>query len=85
METGSYLKQDPELVNHERTYKAFNILVRWSMVLIGVAILWLTLWFASPMGFLGATLVSVIAFAAAYQFVIRHEEQQPLDVWEEGR
>lgn len=85
METGSYLKQDPELVNHERTYKAFSILVRWSMLLLGDLILWLALWFASPAGFLGGTAVAVVAFVLGYIFLIRHEEHQPLDVWEQGR
>jgi drug/metabolite transporter (DMT)-like permease len=85
METGSYLKQPPEVVDHERTYKAFSILMRWSMVLLGTTILTLTLWFATDTGWLGALFTGVVAFALGYWFVIRHEEKQPLDVWEEGR
>lgn len=85
MDSGSHLQQDPELVAHERTYKAFNILLRWSMVLLGDAILALTLWFATPAGFWGALVVGVIAFVLGYIFVIRHEEKQPLDVWAAGR
>lgn len=85
MDSGSHLQQDPELVAHERTYKAFNILLRWSMVLLGDAILTLTLWFATPWGFWGALAVGVIAFVLGYIFVIRHEEKQPLDVWAAGR
>lgn len=77
--------QTPEVVDHERTYKAFNLLVRWSMVILGDLILWLTLWFASPVGFLGSTLVAVAAFVLGYMFVVRHEEKQPLDLWTEGR
>jgi len=76
---------DPELVTHERTYKAFNILVRWSMVHLASLIAFLTLWFATGTGFLGALIVGVVVFALGYKFVIQHEEHQPLDVWQEGR
>jgi hypothetical protein len=74
-----------ELVAHERTYKAFNMLIRWAMVLLGSSILWLSLWFASPAGFLGATVVGLIAFVLGYVFVVRHEAHQPLDPWAPGR
>jgi hypothetical protein len=78
-------EQTTELVAHERTYHAFSLLVRWSMLLIGDVILWLTLWFASPAGFWGATVVGAVAFMLGYHFLIRHEEKQPLDVWSPGR
>jgi hypothetical protein len=74
-----------DLVAHERTYKAFNILIRWSMVALGSAILWLSLWFASPAGFLGATVVGLITFVLGYVFLVRHEAHQPLDPWVPGR
>jgi hypothetical protein len=74
-----------ELVAHERTYKAFNILIRWSMVVLGSGILWLSLWFASPAGFLGATMVGLIVFVLGYVFLVRHEAHQPLDPWTPGR
>ena len=71
-------EQTAELVAHERAYHAFGLLVRWSMLLIGDVILWLTLWFASPAGFWGATFVGVIAFLLGHHFLIRREEKQPL-------
>ena len=74
-----------DLVARERTYHAFNMLIRWSMVLLGCGILWLTVWFASPAGFLGATGIGLIAFVLGYVFVIRHEAKQPLDPWVIGR
>ena len=77
--------QTPEVVDHERTYHAFNILVRWSMLAIGNTIFWLTLWFASPAGFWGATVAAIATFALGYIFLVRHEEKQPLNVWTEGR
>jgi len=74
-----------DLVAHERTYHAFNMLIRWAMVLLGSGILWLSLWFASPAGFLGATVLGLIAFVLGYVFVVRHEAHQPLDPWVPGR
>lgn len=80
-----YSDQTPDVVVHERTYHAFSILIRWSMLLIGDAIVVLTLWFATSAGFVGAALVGLIVFVLGYIFVVRHEEKQPLDVWTEGR
>ncbi|MET0272708.1 MAG: hypothetical protein ABW360_06925 [Phenylobacterium sp.] len=85
MAAGTQSPQDPELIAHERTYKVFNILVRWSMLLLGDAILWLTLWFATPVGFWGASAVGLVVFVAGYLFLVRHEEHQPLDPWAPGR
>ena len=78
-------EQTNEIVAHERTYRAFSILIRWSMLLIGNAILWFTMWFATPAGFLGATAVAVATFILGYIFLVRHEQKQPLNVWVEGR
>lgn len=77
--------QTPEVVTHERTYKAFNLLLRWHIVILGDLILSLTLWFVTPAGFWGALVVGLVVFALGYWFLIRHEEKQPLDVWAEGR
>lgn len=86
METREHFgDQTPDVLVHERTYHAFSMLTRWSMLVLGDLILWLTLWFASPAGFLGATLIAVVVFVLGYQFLIRHEAKQPLDVWVEGR
>ncbi|HEX7886320.1 MAG TPA: hypothetical protein VF474_10120 [Phenylobacterium sp.] len=74
-----------DVVTHERTYHAFSILIRWSMLLLGDAILSLALWFATPAGFLGALVVGGGVFIAGYLFLVHHEEKQPLDVWVEGR
>ena len=76
---------DPELVTHERTYKAFNILIRWSMVHLASTITFLTLWFATGAGFLGAAVIGVVVFVLGWTLLVRHEEHQPLDLWKEGR
>ncbi|ATQ41497.1 hypothetical protein [Caulobacter mirabilis] len=76
---------NPELQAHERTYHAFNVLLRWCMVLLGATITALTVWFATPGGFFGGLFTGIVLFALGYWFVIRKEEHQPLNVWEEGR
>lgn len=74
---------NPELQAHERTYRAFNLLLRWCMVGLGVAITTLTLWFATPAGFLGGAVVGVVLFVAGWWFLVRQEEKQPLNPWQE--
>jgi hypothetical protein len=77
--------QDSDLLAHEKTYHIFNILLRWSMLFLAATILFLTLWFATPAGFLGTLAVSLPVFIAGYIGLVRHEERQPLDPWAEGR
>ena len=76
---------DAELLAHERTYHLFNMLVRWSMVLLASTIAFLTLWFATPAGFWGGLVTGLILFVLGYLGLVRHEAHQPLDVWMEGR
>ena len=76
---------DPELVSHERTYKVFNIILRWSMTLLAAGISFLTLWFATGAGFIGGAVIGLVVFVLGWKFMIQHEEHQPLDVWQEGR
>ncbi len=75
----------PELQAHERTYHAVNVLLRWCMLLLAVSITTLTLWFATPAGFWGGTIVGVVLFVLGYWLMVRHEEKQPLNVWKAGR
>jgi drug/metabolite transporter (DMT)-like permease len=85
MKDPAEVRQDPLIVDHERTYKAFNVLLRWCMVALGSSILFLTLWFASPAGFLGALVTGVVIFALGYYFLVRDEEHKPIDVWSPDR
>lgn len=77
--------QTTDVLVHEKTYHAFSLLTRWAMLVIGSAVFWLTIWFATPSGFWGATAAAFVAFVIGYYVLIRHEEKQPLDVWTEGR
>jgi len=76
---------DPEVISHERTYKAFNILLRWCMTLLAATISFLTLWFATAAGFMGALVAGAIIFAVGYLVLVKTEEHKPLDVGQEGR
>ena len=76
---------DPILVEHERTYKGFNILLRWCMTLLAAGLSFLTLWFATSAGFIGGAVTGLIVFFLGYNFLVRNEEHKPLDVWQEGR
>ena len=75
----------PELLAHEQTYHGFSILLRWCMQGLATLISTLTVWFATPGGFLGAVVVGVVVFAIGYAVLVRHEEKQPLSLWVEGR
>lgn len=81
MATGSpFTPQDPEVVAHERTYKAFNVLLRWCMTLLAATISFLTLWFATSAGFVGALVTGAIILALGYIVLVKTEEHKPLDV-----
>lgn len=81
MDSDTRLQPDPDLIAHERTYHAFNILLRWCMVALGATIFGLTLWFATPAGFLGGVAAGLGLFLLGYFGLIRREEHQPLDPW----
>lgn len=81
MDSDTRLQPDPDLVAHERTYHGFNVLLRWSMIALASSILGLTLWFATPAGFLGGVLTGLAVFLIGYYGLIRREAHQPLDPW----
>ena len=55
------------------------------MVALASTITGLTLWFATPAGFMGGVFTGLVLLAAGYVLLVRHEERQPLDPWAEGR
>ena len=75
----------PDLLAHERTYHAFNVLLRWSMLGLATGLTILTIGFATPIGFLGALVVGILVWVAGYYGLVRHELRQPLDPWTMGR
>lgn len=76
---------DPDLLAHERTYHAFNMLLRWSMLGLASGLTVLTIAFATPIGFLGGLIVGALVWIAGYYGLVRHEARQPLDPWAQGR
>lgn len=75
----------PDLLAHERTYHAFNMLLRWSMLGLATGLTSLTIWFATPIGFIGGLVVGIVVWVAGYYGLVRHEARQPLDPWAMGR
>jgi len=75
----------PDLIAHERTYHAFNMLVRWAMLALATALTTLTIWFATSLGFLAGLVVGIIVWVVGYYGLVRHEAHQPLDPWAQGR
>lgn len=81
MDSDARRQPDPELIAHERTYHAINVLLRWCMVALAASIFGLTLWFATPAGALGGIVSGLAIFLTGYFGLIRREERQPLDPW----
>jgi hypothetical protein len=79
------LREDSELVAHERTYEAFNLLLRWSMVALGSGILTLTMAFATTVGVIAALATGVVVFVLGYTFLIRQEERKPAEALSDER
>ncbi len=77
MEEPVELRPDPILVEHERTYETFNVLIRWCMVALGSFILMLTLWFATDAGFFVAMITGIVVFAVGYELLVRRQERGP--------
>ena len=79
MEIAERAQRDSDLEAHERTYRAFNALLRWSMAIIGSGTLMLTLWFATGTGFFASLVIGVVAFALSYYFLLGRSQEQPAD------
>lgn len=75
----------PDLLAHERTYHAFNMLVRWAMLGLATGLTMLTIWFATPIGFVGGLAAGIVIWVAGYFGLVRKEAHQPLDPWAMGR
>jgi thiamine transporter ThiT len=85
MSAGSQSPHDAELVAHERTYELFNVLLRWCMIHLASVITGLTLWFATPAGFVGGLISGLVIFVLGYVVLVRREQHQSLEPWAEGR
>lgn len=79
------LDKEAILIAHERTYHAFAVLLRWSMLGLAAVISALTVWFATPGGFWGGLVVFALVWVAGYYGMVKREEEQSLDPWAPGR
>lgn len=79
------LDREAILIAHEKTYHAFSVLLRWSMLGLASVISGLTVGFATSGGFWGGLVVFAIVWTAGYYGMVKREEQQPLDPWVQGR
>lgn len=77
--------RDPEIIEHERTYKAFNVVLRWCMTLAAASLSFFTLWLATSAGFLGGAIVGLIILALGYVILVKRTRRQPLDIWAGAR
>ena len=68
---------DAHLIDHERAYKGFNVLLRWCMTLLAAGISFLTLWFATSSGFVGSAVVGLVILFVGYGFLVRGEAHRP--------
>lgn len=79
------LDKEAILIAHEKTYHAFSVLLRWSMLALAASISALTVGFATPGGFWGGLVVFALVWVTGYYGMVKREEQQPLDPWAPGR
>jgi hypothetical protein len=56
---------------HARTYHQFMLGVKWTAAALALTATFLTLWFATPAGFLGAA-VATILLAAVFLWAMTH-------------
>lgn len=73
--------KDAELAAHERTYHAFNVLLRWCMVAIASSTVTFVLWFVGSGGWFGGLVAGVVLFVVGYALLIRPEEHKPSSLW----
>jgi hypothetical protein len=74
-----YDPNDPELVAHERTYHAVNVLIRWTMTGVAATIALLTVWMATPGGFLGGLVFAAVIMVVGFYLLVRPHHRKPLD------
>jgi hypothetical protein len=57
---GDYTRGDMIIEEHEKTYAGFLRLTKWGSFYLAATILFLTLWFCTPAGFIGGLFTGVV-------------------------
>lgn len=74
-EQSDYQHGRMDIQEQAATYGAFMALTKWGSLVSAVGLLFLTLWFATPAGFLGAAVASVVV--AVLGVLILREKPKP--------
>jgi hypothetical protein len=60
---GDYTRGEMIIEEHEKTYAIFLKMTKWGSLYVGALVLFLTLWFCTPAGFLGALITAIVLIA----------------------
>ncbi|MFC3067769.1 aa3-type cytochrome c oxidase subunit IV [Phenylobacterium soli] len=55
-----YHRGDMDIAEQVSTFELFNALTKWGSLFVGALLLFLTLWFCTPAGFLGAAIATAV-------------------------
>jgi hypothetical protein len=67
--THDYHRGEMDIAEQTSTYALVMGITKWGSLAVAALILWLTLWFCTPTGFLGATVAAVVLIAAGVFFL----------------
>ncbi len=59
-QAGDYTRGEMIIEEHEKTFSGFLKLTKWGSLYLAALVLFLTLWFCTPAGFLGALVAAVV-------------------------
>ena len=59
-----HTRGEMDIAEQVSTFQLFNSMTRWGSLFIGSLLLFLTLWFCTGAGFLGAAVTAVVVIAA---------------------
>jgi thiamine transporter ThiT len=57
---GDYHRGEMDIQEQAATYSAFGAMTKWGSLAISVLLLMITIWFCTPMGFLGGLIPGVL-------------------------
>jgi hypothetical protein len=57
---GDYTRGDMIIEEHEKTYDGFLKMTKWGSLYLAALVLFLTLWFCTPAGFIGSAITALV-------------------------
>ena len=64
-----YHRGDMDISEQSRTYEVFGEMTKWGSLVTGAAVLFLTLWFCTPVGFIGGAIAAIVLTALGIVFL----------------